>query len=411
MKNNKKIILILVLIMVVGVVGLTIAYFMSNQSVENIFKTKEFETTVYEEFVSPDNWLPCTETPKTITVTNTGEVDSAVRISLIEKWVNANNNEISGLIDSNGNLTDSIVNSEKAAIINFANNNDWEENNGYYYYKNKLEPGETTSTLINSVTFNCKTNASSTCTTSQDGKSIVCSSTGNGYDGATYALTFKIDTVQYENYDEAWNSVVDINNGNNNNQNNNSCSNESDDPITYKGEEYYILDSSNSEYTTLLKKNVLTASEVNSCSNSFVSQNGEYPYYRIDGCDGSEIGLCETNYDISQVKSIIDCWSNQFNDDLVLVEGYKARLLNKNEITSRLGIESSFEVTGGYKYESTECTPNWTIINEIPYWTNVSYQITEKLVLGQKNSFKDVYNNYYIRPVINVKKCALNGSC
>lgn len=76
MKNRKTII---------GLVGLTIAYFANSQTINNLFSTKEYGITYTEKFVSPDNWLPGDTTPKTITATNSGEVDQAVRISYTEE--------------------------------------------------------------------------------------------------------------------------------------------------------------------------------------------------------------------------------------------------------------------------------------------------------------------------------------
>ena len=84
--KNKKTIIILLLVLTIGIVGLTIAYFANTTSINNEFSTNPYGTTVVEEFISPDNWLPGTTTDKNITVTNTGSVDEAVRISYTEEW-------------------------------------------------------------------------------------------------------------------------------------------------------------------------------------------------------------------------------------------------------------------------------------------------------------------------------------
>lgn len=210
--KKKNSLVILLLIAVVGVVGLTIAYFAFNDSLENVFNTKPYATTVTEEFVSPDNWLPGDVTPKKITATNTGEVDEAVRISYTEEWRSANGDILSGLIDENGVETDSTVNSEHAAIIKFINRAAWTYENGYYYYNYRLEPNETTSSLTESVTFNSKVTNDSECTTTESNgvKTISCQSTGDGYDGATYKLTFTVETIQYDKYKTAWGTDVDV---------------------------------------------------------------------------------------------------------------------------------------------------------------------------------------------------------
>jgi len=158
MKNRKSIIALL-LVAIVGIVGLTIAYFSSTTNVVNEFQSSDYGATIEEEFVSPNDWAPGTTTPKTLTVTNTGQVDEVVRISYTEKWEldDQNNTEISGWVDSNGNLSahaNNEVTDQRAAIINWANEAEWIKSGNYYYYNYKLKPGETTSTVIDSVTFN-----------------------------------------------------------------------------------------------------------------------------------------------------------------------------------------------------------------------------------------------------------------
>ena len=85
--NNKKVLVGLIILMVVSVVGLTIAFFTDTVEIPNVFKTNVFKTKVTEEFVSPDDWVPGTRTSKTIKVDNLGDVPVAVRISYTESWV------------------------------------------------------------------------------------------------------------------------------------------------------------------------------------------------------------------------------------------------------------------------------------------------------------------------------------
>ena len=211
-KNKNKKTMIILLVLCVGLVGITIAYFSNSATLDNLFSTKEYGTTYTEEFVSPSNWLPGDTTDKTVTVTNSGQVDEAVRISYTEEWKSNNGTTLSGLIDEFGKLTDIEENSEKAAIINFNNTDDWTYNNGYYYYNYRLQPGEETSSFIESVTFNPKVTLGDTCTETESNgkKTITCNSSGDDYDNATYKLTLKIETVQYNKYKEAWTTGVDI---------------------------------------------------------------------------------------------------------------------------------------------------------------------------------------------------------
>ena len=58
MKKTNKVLVVILLLLVVGVVGLTIAYFSNSTSVDNVFTTQPYGTTVNEDFVAPSNWLP-----------------------------------------------------------------------------------------------------------------------------------------------------------------------------------------------------------------------------------------------------------------------------------------------------------------------------------------------------------------
>ena len=194
MKQRKSVIALL-LVAIIGIVGLTFAYFANSTEVENIFTTKEYGTTYTEQFVSPDNWLPGDTTNKTITATNTGQVDQAVRISLSQEWVSHNGDTLA--LSKNG---------VTAAVLNLANTSDWTKVGDYYYYNYKLAPGETTTSFLESVTFNKDIELDDTCTESVNNgvRTISCNSSGDDYDNATYTLTLTIETVQYDKYASAW---------------------------------------------------------------------------------------------------------------------------------------------------------------------------------------------------------------
>ena len=202
MKQRKNIIALL-LVAIIGIVGLTVAYFSNSTSITNEFETSEYGTDVIETFTSPTGWQPGDETPKVLTVKNTGEVDEAVRVKVEEKWVNKNGQELS--LTQDGNV---------AALIHYINDSDWTrvdvdgENYYYYYYNYKLAPDEETTELLDKVTFNPLINASTTCTTTTENGVTTrsCKSNGSGYDGATYTLKFTIETVQYNKYADAWNT-------------------------------------------------------------------------------------------------------------------------------------------------------------------------------------------------------------
>ena len=740
MNKKNKSLLIILLVLCVGLVGLTIAYFSNSTSIENEFSTNPYGTTIEEIFTSPDNWLPGTTTDKTITVTNSGLVDEAVRISYAEKWVAKDGTILSGLIDSNGNLTNNTENSEHAAIINFSDNGDFTYSNGYYYYNYRLAPNETTSSLIDSVTFNSKVKNSDDCVTNDNNgvKTITCNTTESGYDGATYTLTFNIETIQYNKYKEAWGVDIatssmrpmtaqqfiskanpvsvtnytdgdvhemytfeheateqtpaltdyryigndpynyvyfncdsldyqseetcevwriigvfdvededgnwetrykivrsdslngeiawDSNNVNDwsksssnrylnnsyynslkasakkmigeekyylggtydyaitsdnvtgttsdiytwergtsvynldffcnhfswaseqqecqmdfceNNPTNSYCINRAindvqkiallypsdnyyiygkgvsnicyNNPmhcsssdrnlgwfyniaqeymyfisprveypemvflsslgtlsnstsakntvtkirptlylksnvklvdgngseqnpyklgydsssggyiiytkgqtVTYDNQEYYVMNDSegNKSYVKLLKKEPLTSSEINAYNTSYTSTNGEYPYLENSSCTNGNTINCSTNYDTSNIKSIIDNWSSNYNNDLVSINGYKARLVNENDISNNFSYENYVSGTDS-RIQTTSDTPSWVIINGKSYWSMYNSSDSNTRVYGVSNtlSSENVYNKLYIRPVINLKKCAITNTC
>ena len=209
--NNKKSLVALVLVTILGIVGVTIAYFTSTNTFENVFGTKPYSMEVVETFESPDDWTPGTTTNKTIIATNKGDVDAAVRVSYTESWVDANGNPLS--------LTDNATPTpNRAAIINFASDygTKWtkstEGGKDSYYYKTKLTKNASTSSLIESVTFNPAVTISTTdnCVNNSTTHTKTCTTTTSGYAGGTYTLTVTVETVQYDQYQTVWGTSVVI---------------------------------------------------------------------------------------------------------------------------------------------------------------------------------------------------------
>ena len=195
LKNKKTIVFIFVLLFLF--VGGTIAYYRSSDVLENIFNAGTYKTVATEVFESPTNWKPGDETPKTVTVKNEGTIPVRVRISLGIEWRNAN-----------GDIIDSYINGDEgpelAAIVNYDNLEDWTKSGGYYYYNDVLNPGEVTSSLLKSVTFNPNVENSIVCTKSNDGLTETCESNNLGYDGGTFKLFVNIETVQDSAYLSVW---------------------------------------------------------------------------------------------------------------------------------------------------------------------------------------------------------------
>ena len=197
-KNNKRKLLLVLGVSILTVLGGTIAYFTTSTDIASIFKVALYQHEIVEEFVSPSDWTPGTTTSKTIEVTNNGSIGMAVRASYTETWTSANGDTLP-LTDANSNVV---------SVINF--NTGWTKDaDGYYYYgtkanKTKVEPTQTTTSFISGVTFNENIKSTLTKTTSADGQTITYTSSGNGYDNATYTLTIKIDTIQYDQAKNVW---------------------------------------------------------------------------------------------------------------------------------------------------------------------------------------------------------------
>jgi predicted ribosomally synthesized peptide with SipW-like signal peptide len=195
MKKKKSLVAIVAVLLVV-VVGATFAYFTSSATFNNQFNLGNYSITTQEVFTSPDNWAPGDTTPKILTATNNGSIDAAVRVSYTEEWT-----------DDNGDPVDSSNIPNDAVTINFTTPSDWTESNGYYYYNYILKAGNTTSSLIESVSLNSNLN-NSNCTESNGVKT--CTSNLQGLAGYHYTLTFTIETVQYDQYRSAWNTNQSI---------------------------------------------------------------------------------------------------------------------------------------------------------------------------------------------------------
>ena len=188
MKNKKNLLLIIGIILL-GVGG-TLAYFTSTGVFNNIFNTGTYSTRFHEEFTSPSNWMPGDETPKTITVTNDGDIPAYVRVCLTDSWLAADGTTELPNHDATNNID--------IAIVNADNTDEWTKSGNCYYYNEELAPNETTSSPIKSVTFNPEYEGSVECTTEQTTGDLVCRSSSTGYDGATYTLTLTGETIQSE---------------------------------------------------------------------------------------------------------------------------------------------------------------------------------------------------------------------
>ena len=202
-KNNKKPVLFIGLLVIVFLtIGVTLAYYTTTDTFNNEFNTGNYSIQTQEAFVSPDNWTPGTTTTKTVIATNKGNTPAAVRIRLTPSWEDKNGDPLP--------LTDGT---NVAAIINYAPDKDvkWTYQDGYYYYLRPLDENESTTTLLESVTFNPAVNFDKTRDCDTVNGVTTCTTTFNDYAGGKYTLQIEVETAQYDKYKEIWNTNVDIN--------------------------------------------------------------------------------------------------------------------------------------------------------------------------------------------------------
>ena len=203
MKNNYKPVVFIVLLVFCGlIIHETIAYYSSSDTFTNNFNTSNYEVEAQEIFESPDKWLPGETIPKTVIATNKGETPIAVRIKLTPRWVDENNNSLP-LKDNNNN---------DVAVINFNSNlnSKWIYQDGYYYYRKSLNQNESTPTLMESVTFNPIADITNVKNCETVNGVTSCITSFSGYSGGKYTLQVDIETSQYDQYKNIWDTDVEI---------------------------------------------------------------------------------------------------------------------------------------------------------------------------------------------------------
>ncbi len=254
MKNRKTSIIALVALLVVALVGSTVAYWSQSSSIENPFDTNTYGSTIVEKFSPQDgeDWQPGVKVNKDVTVKNEGTTDILVRAKLDETWtlkgqttpykvVNPKNVYVEG----QNSETDGKWDSDATVVIkHFADGmNKWVlGEDGWYYYTDNLKSGLTTDKWLDAVelmdkadmgkkvtTFKVTTDAtvtdSTTWTTLPEGtkevpayltadgkgsetmvagakpvtfskKETKTDPTDHGYSNSNYVLTVTVETVQ-----------------------------------------------------------------------------------------------------------------------------------------------------------------------------------------------------------------------
>lgn len=173
--KNKKPLIALIALLLIGVVGVTFAYFTNSKTFSNIFQISDggYATLIEESFEAPDNWLPGQEVQKEVYVTNTGNIPIVARVKYTETW--------------SGDLDGKLEDDSAVAIINFADNNDWVlHTDGYYYYNAVVAKGTKTTSFIKSVTLNPELQLDSE------------------YMNTSYTLDIVVETIQADGASDEW---------------------------------------------------------------------------------------------------------------------------------------------------------------------------------------------------------------
>lgn len=194
---KKRILALIALLAGTTAISWTIAYSRDQTIFNNDFELAKGEVTYTETFKSPDNWKSCDEEPKELVITNNSDVPVNARFKMKGYW------KKNGSTSTNQNNEISpVINGQEVAIVNFQNENDWEQKGEWYEYKNVLQKGESTSSLLKSVTLNCDLNLSGEVSYSQDGKTSI--SGESIYGNARYKLDLTAQTVASDQKAAAW---------------------------------------------------------------------------------------------------------------------------------------------------------------------------------------------------------------
>lgn len=166
MKTRKTSIIALVALLVVALVGTTIAYWSQTSTIKNPFSTgDQYGSTIVEKFTPKDgeDWLPGVKVPKNVTVSNDGNTDILVRAKLTETWTRKSGGPSYVSLDgapvyvydhSQTNPTDGLTTGDKSVVKkNFASGDKWTDSqaDGWCYYKTNLTKGNKTEPWLDSV--------------------------------------------------------------------------------------------------------------------------------------------------------------------------------------------------------------------------------------------------------------------
>ena len=150
MKRNKVLSLVIAGALITAVVGGTLAYFISKDSVTNSFTTAKTGIQVEEVFDDSENGphnsvKPGDEVNKDVSVRNKADYAQFIRVKLTPKFTGT---DTAGL-----ELSKIKLNYKSGEVTDSPTTNKWVKNGDYYYYVGKVAPAGVTSYLLDSVTL------------------------------------------------------------------------------------------------------------------------------------------------------------------------------------------------------------------------------------------------------------------
>lgn len=190
-KFKKKPLLFLILLLVLGIVGTTFAYYYTEIAIPNQFRAMTYNVTIEEEF--NNTWGT-----KKVSFVNNEETNTPVvlRINYNELW----RKEVNGVklsLDNNVNGTNVVTKNWTTAFTNdFIDGGD-----GWYYYKKTLA-AEASVQVLDSIALN---------------ESLISTSPYyDDYKSYTYELDFNFEAIQASSnaISEIWGKTATISGGN-----------------------------------------------------------------------------------------------------------------------------------------------------------------------------------------------------
>ena len=190
-KMNKKPLIFILILLILGVIGSTLAYYFSEVSFANKFKTMTYDVDLEEEFNDEFG-------TKKVYLKNNEETNVPVvlRLNYNESWTTVENGETYVISNKIGGLDAVDKNWTSAFTNDFVLADD-----GWYYYKKILGTGESVQ-ILDSIAKNTTV--------------INSASNPSDYNTYDYDLAFNYEAIQAstEAVLEIWNKTITINGGN-----------------------------------------------------------------------------------------------------------------------------------------------------------------------------------------------------